>query len=156
MKNVIILFFVLPLLIINVRAQDTVKYVGLIDNRLIYESLELYTNKTFMWMSEFDLSYARYGNYHYINDTLILSFYIDFNKPKTMSIPDSIKTIPFPIMVSKLIVDKDKMYRTNNNGRKIKRIREPGLKTRWNWIFGHKYEYYLRGKTKIPLTETIN
>ena len=128
MKNLIILFFALPLLITNVSAQDTVKYVGLIDNKLIYESLELYSNKTFMWMSEFDLSYARYGNYHYINDTLILSFYIDFNKPKTMSIQDSIKTIHFPITISKLIVERDKMYKTNHNDRKIKRIREPGLK----------------------------
>ncbi len=122
---------------IKLNAQDTIRYDGLLNNSLKYESVELYKDQTFKWTSEYDLMWSQYGNYHIAYDTLILNIYFDFSKPKTMSIADSIKVISSHYDVRKFrkyIMDGDKMYRTNLKGKKVKWIKDPSI-GRFNYEF---------------------
>ena len=143
MRKQIILIASILLLVNKLCAQDTIRYVGLINKNLVYESIELYTDKTFKWTSEFDLSFDAFGKYEIVKDTLILNTYFDFTKPKTMNIADSIKIISSKWenrRFSKYIIDGDKMFRTNRNGRKVDKIKVNSIGT---WLTGHRFKYEL-------------
>ena len=143
MRNRIIFITTFLLFVIKLSAQDTIRYIGLINKGLMYESIELYNDNTFKWTSEFDLSYDEYGNYEIVKDTLILNTYIDFTKPKTMSIVDSIKVISSKWdnrRFRKYIIDRDKMFRTNSHGRKVNRLK---VNSFGNWFTGHRFKYEL-------------
>jgi len=120
-------------------AQDTIRYNGIIANRLLYESIELYPDSTFKWTSEYDLSFSSYGKYYIDDNRLKLDHYIDWIKPKTMTLADSIATIDKPTKSDILIMADEKMYRTNDQGKKKKRVRDRSLKTPLSWLLGHKY-----------------
>ena len=137
MKVIIFLFLILISTI--GAAQDTIRYNGIIGDRLLYESIELYPDSTFMWTSEYDLSFSSYGKYEMEKNHLRLNHYIDLIKPKTMNIADSIATMEKPIRSETFIMRNEKMYRTDNRGNKKKRIKDRSLKSSWSWLFGHKY-----------------
>ncbi len=120
-------------------AQDTIRYNGIIADKLFYESIELYSDNTFKWTSEYDLSFSSYGKYHIEDNRLQLNHYIDWTKPETMTLADSIATIDKPIKSEIFIMNGEKMYRTDDRGKKKKRIRDRSLETPWSWLFGHKY-----------------
>ena len=124
------LFAILILITIGflskIHAQDTIKYVGKLDGFLIYESIELYSDSTFKWTSEYDLSWSEFGKYKLSDQTLTLNFNESGgNKVKTYTI------------------ENDKMYLINN-GRKVKKIKDKSVKSKWSWIrFGkHDYSFY--------------
>ena len=119
--------------------QDTIIYRGFAD-RILYESIELYTDKTFKWTSEYDLSLSEYGLYEIDNNSLQLKYFIKFNYPKTMSLKDSIILIENPIKIENFKLDKEHLYRLNKSGREIHRISDNSIRTCWSLIFGHKYE----------------
>ena len=120
-------------------AQDTIRYNGIIADKLLYESIELYPDNTFKWTSEYDLSFSTYGKYHIDDNRLHLNHYIDWIKPKTMTLADSIATLDQPTESEIFIMSGEKMYRTDDKGKKKRRIRDQSLKTPWSWLFGHKY-----------------
>ena len=143
MRTRIIFISTLLIIVAKLNAQDTIRYIGFINKTLMYESIELYSDKTYKWTSEFDLSYDEFGKYEIANDSLILNTYIDFTKPKTMSIADSIKLISSKWdnrRFSKYIIEGNKMFRTNPKGRKIQRIKIKSLGT---WLTGHRFKYEL-------------
>jgi hypothetical protein len=143
MRNRIILFTTLLLLVIKISAQDTIRYLGLLNNSLRYESIELYDDHTFKLTNEYDLRWSQYGSFQIADDTLILNTFIDFSKPKTMSVADSIKIISLKYDIRrfrKYIIDGDKMYPTNRKGRKIKWIRDPSI---GSFLNGHRFNYEL-------------
>lgn len=55
-------------------SQDTSKYQGFLNNSLLIESIELYSNGTFQWTSEYDLNWSESVKYGLTNDSLILSY----------------------------------------------------------------------------------
>lgn len=122
-------------------AQDTIRYNGIIADRLLYESIELYPNNTFKWTSEYDLSFSTYGKYHIDDNRLQLNHYINWIKPKTMTLSDSIATIEKPTESEIYIISDEKMFRTDDRGKKKRRIRDRSLKTPWSWLIGHKYVF---------------
>ena len=142
-KKTIFLLTISIISIIHLKAQDTLKYIGLVKNTLLYESIELYENKTFKWTNEYDLVFSSYGKYEIIGDTLILDFYIDLNEPKTMNISDSIKYVSNIDRTSRFIIENKKLFRLNSKGKIEKSIKDRSIRTKWSWLLGHKYEYYL-------------
>lgn len=108
-------------------AQDTIKYVGKLDGFLIYESIELYSDSTFKWTSEYDLSWSEFGKYKLSDQTLILIFNeTSGNKVKTY------------------MIENDKMYLVDKSGKKVKKIKDKSVKFKGCWIrFGkHAYCFY--------------
>jgi hypothetical protein len=143
MKNRIILFTILLFLVIKLSAQDTIRYLGLLNKSLRYESIELYNDHTFKLTNEYDLSWSQYGSYRIANDTLILNTYFDFTKPKTMSISDSIKIISSKYDIQrfrKYIIAGDKLCATNRRGKKVKKIKDSSIGSLFN---GHRFNYEL-------------
>ena len=45
-----------------------------------------------------------------------------------------------PVKMENIKIKKEKLYRLNKLGLKIRRIRDKSIRTRWSWLFGHKYE----------------
>lgn len=105
-------------------AQDTIRYVGKLDGFLIYESIELYSDSTLKWTSEYDLSWSEYGKYKLSDQTLILNFdETAGNKVKTYTL------------------ENDKMYLIDKSGKKVKKIKDKSVKIKGSWIRFGKHEY---------------
>jgi hypothetical protein len=119
--------------------QDTIIYRGFV-GRILYESIELYPDKTFKWTSEYDLSWSEYGLYEIDNNNLQLKYYISFNRPTTMSMNDSIMQIEKPVKIENFKLDKELLYKLNKSGREIHRVKDKSISTCLSSIFGHKYE----------------
>lgn len=108
-------------------AQDTIKYIGKLDNYLIYETIELYSDSTFKWTSEYDLSWSEFGKYTLTDQILTLNFNeAGGNKVKTY------------------MIGNDKMYLIDKSGNKVKKIKDKSVKIKVSWIrFGkHDYSFY--------------
>ena len=106
-------------------AQDTIRYVGKLDDFLIYESIELYSDSTFKWTSEYDLSWSEFGKYKLTDQILILNFSETWgNKVKTYMIED------------------DKMYMLDNKGNKLERIEDKSIKKKWSWLRNERHKFY--------------
>jgi hypothetical protein len=106
-------------------AQDTIKYVGKLDGILIYESIELYSDSTFKWTSEYDLSWSEFGKYNLSEQTLILNFKETAgNKVKTY------------------MIENDKMYLIDNKGNKVKRVKDKSVKLKWSWLKNGRHKFY--------------
>ena len=120
-------------------AQDTIRYNGIIADRLLYESIELYPDSTFKWTSEYDHSFSSYGKYYIDDNRLKLDHYIDWIKPKTMTLADSIATIEKLTKSDILVMVDERMYRTDDRRKKKKRVKYRSLKTPLSWLLGHKY-----------------
>jgi hypothetical protein len=74
-----------------------------------------------------------------MDDILWLEYYIVIDIPKSMTLKDSIQCISWPFKIETLIIEKDNLYRQTDSGRKVKRIFDRSFKTRWSWLFGHRY-----------------
>ena len=107
-------------------AQDTIRYVGKLDDFLIYESIELYSDSTFKWTSEYDLSWSEFGKYKLSDQILILNF----NETRG-------------IKVKTYMIENDKMYLIDK-GRKVKKIKDKSVKSKLSWIrfSNHDYSFY--------------
>ena len=132
--NFYILIFGLTFLSANMTAQDTIRYFGTINGKLLYESIELYPDNTFKWVSEYDLSWSEYGIYKKNSDSLILKYY---------TINDKIDIDKFakPSKKEIFLRANDGLYRLDDKGRKIKKRKDKSINTRWGWLFGYKYKY---------------
>jgi hypothetical protein len=119
--------------------QDTITYKGTIKGILI-ETIELYSDNTFKWTSEYDLSWSEYGLYKTVSNTLQLKYYLKFNRPQTMSLKDSIMRIGKPFKIENLKIGENALVRLNEKNKEIHRIREKSIRNFWSWLFGHKYE----------------
>lgn len=120
----------IPLLLIwitKVKAQDTIKYVEIIGDALLYESFELYPDSTFKWTSEYDLTFSEYGKYK-INDKILeLNYYTGSKNIHSK-----------PTRIERYIIEHDKLVILKNS-KKIKRRKDPSLRKGLGWLFGHKY-----------------
>lgn len=121
------LFAILILLafgFLSTHAQDTIKYVGKLDGFLIYESIELYSDLTFKWTSEYDLSWSEFGEYKLSDKTLILNFNeTGGNKVRTYTI------------------ENDKMYLIDKSGKSVKKIKDKSVKLKRCWLSFGKHDY---------------
>ncbi len=106
--------------------QETIKYQGILKGYLLTETFELYPDKTFKWTSNYDLKWNEQGKYKLLENRLELDFYSELNGKV-------IKTEHFNI-------ENNKMYRLP----KKKRRKEKSIKTKWSWLFGHKFKYEIR------------
>ena len=115
-------------------SQDTIRYEGIV-SVMLYESIELYSDNSFKWTSEYDLSWSEYGIYKIKQDTLILQYYgfdnIDIDTSE--SINES------PSKTEYFLIGDNQIYRLNKRGRKIKRRRDKSFKYKMSCLFGHKY-----------------
>ncbi len=124
-KLITILIFITIGFSIKSYAQDTIRYVGKLDDLLIYESIELYSDSTFKWTSEYDLSWSEFGEYKLSDQILILNFNETWgNKVKTYEI------------------ENDKMYMLDNKGNKIERIKDKSVKLKWSWLRNGHHKFY--------------
>jgi len=123
-KLLTILIFISTGFLSKTFAQDTIRYVGKLDDFLIYESIELYSDSTFKWTSEYDLSWSEFGKYKLLDQILILNF--------NESGGNKVKTY---------MIENDKMYLLDNSGRKIKKIKDKSVKTKRSWIRFGKHDY---------------
>ena len=119
-----ILIFVATGFLSKTIAQDTIRFVGKLNGFLIYESIELYSDLTFKWTSEYDLSWSEFGNYKLKDQILTLNFNeTGGNKVRTY------------------VLENDKMYLIDKSGRKVKRIKDKSLKFKGGWIRFGKHDY---------------
>ncbi len=124
-KLITILIFITIGFSIKSFGQDTIRYVGKLDDLLIYESIELYSDSTFKWTSEYDLSWSEFGEYKLSDQILILNFNETWgNKVKTY------------------VIENDKMYMLDNKGNKIERIKDKSVKLKWSWLRNGHHKFY--------------
>lgn len=124
-KLITILIFITIGLSIKTFAQDTIRYVGKLDDFLIYESIELYSDSTFKWTSEYDLSWSEFGEYKLTDQILILNFNETWgNKVKTY------------------MIENDKMYMLDNKGNKIERSKDKSVKKKWSLFRNGRHKFY--------------
>lgn len=130
-------------LTLPVLGQDTLSYQGILGGKILYETIKLYPDGTFKWTSEYDLSWSEYGLYKLEAENLTLDYYLSSEQPTKMSLVDTIRHIERPIKTEKFIVGNDRLYRINNRGEKIKRIKDKSIRLPWSWAtnFRHKYEW---------------
>lgn len=128
-KKVVFTSLLLSLLAYSAFAQDTLRWVSMLDDVLLYESIELYPNATFKWTSEYDLSFSETGTYEQKGKLLTLTF--SHSKTK--------------ISVKKFLIEGEEMYLLNEKGKKVRLIKDSSVKTPWSWLrFGrHRYCFYL-------------
>jgi hypothetical protein len=91
---------------------------------LIYESIELYSDSTFKWTSEYDLSWSEFGNYKLSDQTLILNF--------NETAGNKVKTY---------MIENDKMYLIDKSGKKVKKIKDKSVKFKGSWLRFGKHDY---------------
>ena len=108
--------------------QDTIIYRGFVRGILLHESIELYPDKTFKWTSEYDLNWSEYGIFEIDNNNLQLKYYLSYNHLKTTSINDSIMQNEKPVKIENFKIKKEKLYRLNKLGLKIRRIRDKSIR----------------------------
>lgn len=105
-------------------AQDTIRFVSKLNGFLIYESIELYSDSTFKWTSEYDLSWSEFGKYKLSDQILILDFNeTGGNKVKTYTI------------------ENGKMYLTDKSDKKVKKVKDKSVKINGSWIRSGKHDY---------------
>ncbi len=119
---------------------DTIVYRGFLNGIILYETIELYPNKTFKWTSEYDLSWDEYGVYEMDHNNLQLKYYLLHHRPITMTLKDTIVQLDNPIKSENFKMKKERLFRLNKLGRKIHRIKDKSIRTCCSWIFGHKYK----------------
>jgi hypothetical protein len=138
-QGLYILSLILTTITNNVFAQDTVRYNGILKGFLLYESIELYTDGTFKWTSEYDLSWSEYGLYKVTNETLLLNYYPGINKiSKEISVSEK------PIKVEEFEIYQNKLYLLDQNGHRIKKRKDKSIKTKWSWIYGNRHKYEIK------------
>lgn len=93
---------------------------------MIYESIELYSDSTFKWTSEYDLSWSEFGEYKLTDYILILNF--------NETCGNKVKTF---------MIENDKMYMIDNKGNRIERIKDKSVKNKWSWFRNGRYKFYL-------------
>lgn len=118
-------------------AQDTVRYVGVIADALIYESIELYPDSTFKWRSEYDLSWDEYGVYSIYYDTLVLNYTDAHSIDENNSTPKIRKT-------EVLIMDGSFLFRLDEKKQRITRQKDKSIRTKWSWILGYRHKYVIK------------
>lgn len=120
-------------------SQDTIRYEGIV-SVMLYESIELYSDNSFKWTSEYDLTWSEYGIYKIEEDTLILQYYgfdnIDIDTSESIS--------ESPNKTEYFLIGDNQIYRLNKRGRKIKRRRDSSFKYKMSGLFGHKYCFLKR------------
>ncbi|KXX66494.1 hypothetical protein AVL50_31705 [Flammeovirga sp. SJP92] len=121
-------FFILLIHSTHTYSQDTVKYIGTINNLIIYESIELYSDSTFKWTSEYDLSWSEYGQYQIINDSLILSYDV-VSQPQKVEIYE---------------IENEFLYRLDEKNRRIIRKKDKSIRSKWSWLNGFKHKYVIK------------
>lgn len=126
MKRIVLLLIILSLNITTGYSQETSKYQGLLKGGLLIESIELYSNGTFKWTSEYDLSWSENGTYELNKDSLILSY--DAQSPKT----------------EEYLIKELALIKLDEKGKQMKWRKEKSIKTRWSWIYGHRFKYEIR------------
>lgn len=73
-RYLIILIFIIAGFLSKAFAQDTIGYIGKLDNYLIYATIELYYDSAFKWTAEYDLSWSEFGKYKLSDQILTLNF----------------------------------------------------------------------------------
>ncbi len=118
----------------HVFTQDTIRYSGFVGGILLYESIELYSDSTFKWKSEYDLKWSETGNYIISNGKLYLNYFSGSgtNKPKE------------PTRTEIFYIEENKLYRLDDIGRRIKKLKDKSIKIKSGLHFGHKYKYEIR------------
>jgi len=86
--------------------QDTVLYNGIIPGNLLSNQLNYTQTILFKWTSEFDLSWDEYGLYKIDKNQIELSYYVVWNRPKTMSLKDTISQIQDPYKIERFTIEK--------------------------------------------------
>ena len=116
-------------------AQDTTRYLGIIAEEIVYESFELYPNSKFKWTSEFDLSWSEYGFYEIENDTLTLCFH------NSISIEEITSNSAKCSKIMVFIKEANSLIQISPSGKRISRIKDKSIRTKWSWLFGHEHKY---------------
>ncbi|UAB82317.1 hypothetical protein INR76_06035 [Marixanthomonas sp. SCSIO 43207] len=125
----------------NLYAQDTIVYKGILRNTFLIETIELYSDSTFKWTNEYDLSWSEYGKYKIAENKLILDHYIFSVYPETMSLKDSIATLEKPTQTRILEIENNRIYPMSDKGKRITKMKDPYFRRKWGWLFGNRFEY---------------
>lgn len=148
MKNKFICLVIIQLFFISTFAQSKCYLMGVGTGKksyLIYESLELNDDKTFISTSLYDLQFNDCGIYEVENDVIKLYSF------KSDSIifcdePDVIKNILDSNykteLFEKLKIRNNQIYKLNNRGKIINRVKDNSFRTNiFSDIFGKTYFY---------------
>ncbi|GAB2779636.1 hypothetical protein [Salinimicrobium soli] len=136
-----IFYFLIFLNGLNLFAQDTIIYQGVLRDNILIETIELYPDSTFKWTNEYDLSWSEYGRYKMTENQLILNHYIIWHYPKTMSLRDSISTIEKPMQTRVLEIENNRIYPLSENGKRKTKMKDPFFKRKWGWLLGNRFDY---------------
>jgi hypothetical protein len=120
-----------------VSGQDTVRYYGILSNGLIYESFELYSDSTFKWQNEYDLSWQEFGSYERKGNKLTLNHYIKFQRPFTMRVTDSIAIVERAFRITNYEFSDSTIFKLNDQNKRVRKIKDNSLRKKWSWLFGH-------------------
>lgn len=118
-------------------------YRGIIGGKLIYETINFYPDGTFKWTSEYDLRWSEYGLYKFESENLTLNYYLVSEQPKTMALIDTLKFFEKPIKTEKFIIGNDRLYRLNDRGEKIKRLKDKSIRLPCSWANNYRHKYKL-------------
>jgi len=125
----------------NLSAQDTIVYKGILRNDFLLETIELYPDRTFKWTNEYDLTWSEYGKYQIADNKLTLNHYIFSDYPKTMSLKDSISKIEKPSQTRIFEIENNRIYPLTKKGKRITKMKDPYYRRKWSWILGNRFEY---------------
>ena len=136
-----ILYFLIFINGLNVFAQDTIVYQGVLRGDFLIETIELYPDSTFKWTNEYDLTWSEYGQYKIADNKLTLNHFIFSDYPETMSLRDSISTIEKPTQTRLLEIEKNRIYPLTEKGKRKTKMKDPYFKRKWGWLLGNRFEY---------------
>ena len=119
--------------------QDTIIYQGIVNRKLLYETINLYPDKTFKRTSEYDLKWSEYGIYSIENNYLKLTYKFG-GKKNSESGKDSVSKAEKTNKTEKFLIENIYLYRLTDSGKKIRRIKDQSIRTNWSWLIGHNYE----------------
>jgi hypothetical protein len=141
LKRTYLIFSILVITALQLIGQDTTIYIGLLGNKILYETIELYPDSTFKWTSEYDLTWSEYGIYEIDSNKLELKYFLEFDYPKSMSLKDSIQLIKDPRKTITYSYENGSLFRFNETGKRVRRIQDKSVKTSWSWITRHRHKY---------------
>ena len=134
-------YFLILLNGLNLFAQDTLVYQGVLRDDFLIETIELYPDSTFKWTNEYDLTWSEYGRYKIADNKLTLNHFIFSDYPETMSLKDSISTIEKPTQTRILEIDGNRIYPLTEKGKRKTKMEDPFFRRKWGWLLGNRFEY---------------
>jgi hypothetical protein len=110
---------------------------------LLYESLQLNSDNTFIWKSEYDLAWSLCGTFQKQNNFLELTSYLSkniYDCETQINFSDSVQNKMKKYEFKKYKFLKNELFIINKNGTKKKRIKDNSIRRNiFTYFFGHKF-----------------